>query len=656
MALAASAAYIAAAGVGPWHGWGRFWLGLGGVAIALLLQPVRVPVKVAWAIGVPSGVFSLASIFWAHGHADWARYGAEAAAVFVAIATLFWYARNVMASGTSKASNDRKQRRAQDAQNTATRLDVWEIASPAAMRHEIATTPLRPSIRALGWWARRQLPDSEFGIKLGYLGSRWLQWIPWRQVYAGFRQTTLVFGSPGSGKTGLLAHIAFHAPGALFTTSTRSDLAAWIHAKRLGTWRSPVSLLRRLCRWAFRRVVLGLPRLQVFIWNPTNYITAESNVYWSVLTGCEDYDVAGARAADMLPVDDGNSEARTWKGMGRPWLTVMLYAAANSGRNMRAVLRWNGEEPREDDPMKRCKARDEIERAVIAAGGDRAEVLLADIAEYYTKAVNTRRSVAHTVTEALKWLSYDKARMLGDAPRELVDGLNLRDLITGGHTLHIFGHERQPDLAPLNRCLIGEINDQLRRIAGEQPEERHDPPVLIVADEAWSTRLPFDEMSADMGGRGVPIVASFQSLSQMESKLGDKVASTFLGNANNVVYLNPGNDAGDLTKIAATLGRARYKNVGEDQSQADSHNIRATLDEADLRSMRQGEAAIARFGARMISAKVPQIWDVKGVKKAADLYGDIEVPEMVAEVEDVAVDEPATVVALPEQNGAGVHS
>lgn len=598
--------------------------------------------KAAWTVGLASVAFATGGIATANG-GDRAALVATVAwaapfALFTAGAVV-WVLREVMEPGTTKAKNERRDRRAQTVGNAAGRLDVWEKASLPAMRHQIRTTPIRPSLAALSRWQMLRTPATEFGIHMVYLGAAFLRWIPWRQVFGGWRQTTYLVGAPGAGKTGWLARTAFEAPGCLITTSTRSDLAAWVHEKRLGIWRRPEGGLRRLPRRVLRRPapVAPVPTHKVAIWNPTNYIKAESNVYWSVLVGCDVIDGAEAAAADLIPVRSEGvaAEVAVWEGHARGFLKIMMYAAELSGRNMLAVLGWNGQPPSKDD-RKTCRARQEIEAAVIKGDPATAKVILSELEEHYNKPDRTLGSVTHTVTQALKWLSNPKARLLGDSPREMradPNWLDLRDLIEGHHTLHIFGHERQPELGPLNARLIGELNDQLRRIAGEMPNERHDPPVQIVGDEAWASRMPFAEMSADMGGRGVNLITSWQSLAQMDAKLGPATAAEYRGNVNNAIIMALGNDAEELRRASALFGSARFRNVGEQHDAADSHRWAPLIGEAALGALDEHEAAVKRFGLLPVIGRTIPIWDVPGVRKADDLFGDIDVPDTVEEAE-----------------------
>jgi type IV secretion system protein VirD4 len=72
----------------------------------------------------------------------------------------------------------------------------------------------RPSLR---WWLRLVLPVTGYGVRLGraHLG---------RRVIASMEDQTLVLAAPRTGKSGWLADRFIDHPGAVVTTTTRTDL------------------------------------------------------------------------------------------------------------------------------------------------------------------------------------------------------------------------------------------------------------------------------------------------------------------------------------------------------------------------------------------------------------------------------------------------
>ena len=540
------------------------------------------------------------------------------------IGSLVWFGQDVLLPGTSKGLSERREAQAQRCGGMAGRLDVWELASRSAGLRLIKV--IRPSFNAISRWDLWVLSWARVH-EVGILAVRFglgLSWVPWHRLFIWFEQTTLMFGGPRIGKTLALARMAYKAPGALITTSTRSDLAEWVQDVRSHAtgWRRPPSTrLGKLWWKVLRRVEMDdWPGRAVHVWNPAPEIQIESTVRWSVLSGCEDYDVAKRRANDMIPDNTSdNSDAKRWDGFARVLLGVMMYCARITNRQMRDVYEWLGDQPAENDSTNQCAARREIEAAIDRnPDPEQRRILTAIIGEHYSRAKNTRASVTFTATQALAWLAVPKARDLGDC-RVGVDGektLDMRKLFEGGETLHIIGPDDDPSVTPLNRCLLGEVAYQFRSVANAMPQQRMDPPTLFALDEAGLVaQAPLHRWTADIGGRGGCIVASFQSESQMAETMGSAAARVTMGNANNVIYFGGSNEEEGLTKASNLSGEARFVNIGEDHDAADSHRWAKVISTGQLRAMRKGEVFMFRAELRPVRGKSASILDVPGARR-----------------------------------------
>jgi type IV secretory pathway TraG/TraD family ATPase VirD4 len=70
------------------------------------------------------------------------------------------------------------------------------------------------------------------------------------------------------------------------------------------------------------------------------------------------------------------------------------------------------------------------------------------------------------------------------------------------------------------------IAREARRLAEERPGGRLDSPLSLLRDEAaLICPVPLDRWSADMGGRGVSIIACFQSRAQLVDRYGEAKAA-----------------------------------------------------------------------------------------------------------------------------------
>lgn len=491
--------------------------------------------------------------------------------------TGWWWVRHVARPGTSKTTLARVNARRQRAGGTATRLDVWQYASPQAMR--LQAKVIRPSLRELSRRQLRKVPQGQYCIELVHTGYGWF---PGERVAASYEDTTLLVGGPRSGKTGLLACIARDAPGALVTTSTRSDLAEWVHEVRSRDGRA------------------------VHVWNPSGYVDIPSTVRWSVLTGCQDYTTALRRATALLP-ETGDGEHAYWVGRTRPVLALLMHAAALAGKRMADIQRWITEEPDGDG---RTRAEIEVVEAVMTAGPG-GPLRAAQARQFWGLADRTRKSIVLTMGPALEWLSNDLARELGDSPLGPDSTtLDIPRMIRERETLHILGHEDQTGLGPLNACLVDEIAHQARVISGTMPEDRLDPPLMLCLDElALVCPIPLDRLAADFGGRGVSIIASIQSLAQLKQVWSETKAASIRGLMNNLVVFGGGANAEELRELSILTGAARYENIGEDHDAADSHRWAPVLDEAQIRELGRFQALVLRRGIPPVVGWITPVWD-----------------------------------------------
>ena len=115
------------------------------------------------------------------------------------------------------------------------------------------------------------------------------------------------------------------------------------------------------------------------------------------------------------------------------------------------------------------------------------------------------------------------------------------------------GEEAQ--VAPLVCALTGYIAREARRLAAFCPGGRLDPPLSLRLDEAaLICPVPLHQWSADMGGRGVSIVACFQSRAQLVDRYGDAKAATILNNAGGKVLFGGTGDRDDLIYWSTLAG------------------------------------------------------------------------------------------------------
>jgi type IV secretion system protein VirD4 len=468
---------------------------------------------------------ALALIGWGIAALGWSGTGLKTvgvgAALFV-IVTGWWWARYVARPHTTKALVKRRAELDQRSAGVATPLDIAEIASPKALR--LQGRILRPATwPRLSRWARRRIAATELGVQVAKLG-----WGLWGQtVWSSIEDATMRIGGPRQGKTRTLAPYGERAPGALITTSTRLDLAEALHGVRL-------------------------QRGAVHFFNPTGLGGLPSTVRWRVLDGCEDFETADRRAADLIPPSAGDREV--WDTQARRILALLLHAAALSGKTMRDVVRWSAGTG--DAQLK------EVIEGLVEAGSSSVDRVHA-IREHWRLNDRTKSSITSTIAIPLAWMSNDRARELGDADGDDPQLVNIRDLILRGQTLHLIGHEQHGTISPLIGAFVAEIAHAARTLAANQPGRRLDPPLTMLLDEAAIViPVPLHQWTADMGGSGITIHMSVQSLAQTRGRWGEENANALLGNIACFIVFGGSAIHDDLAPISAMTGRHRMKVLG----------------------------------------------------------------------------------------------
>jgi type IV secretion system protein VirD4 len=493
---------------------------------AAVFAAVRMRYRYPWrpaAVGV-----ALVLIGWAIGAMGWPATAGKVAGVGALIwlaATGWWWGRHVARPHSTKALITRRSELDQRSGGVATLLDVAEIASPKALR--LQARVLRPATTAgMSWWRRWRMSPHQLGVLVAKLG-----WGLWgQQIWASIEDTTLRVGGPRMGKTISLAPYGRSAPGALLTTSTRLDLAQSVHGVRLRHG-------------------------AVHFFNPTGLGGVPSTVRWRVLDGCEDYATADRRAADLIPPSEGDRDL--WDTQARRVLALLMHAAALSGRSMRDVVAWSSGEG--DQALK-----DVIDG--LLDGGPGARDRVSAVQDFWGLNPRTKSSITSTMAIPLAWMNHDAARELGDADRGDPQLINIRELILRGQTLHLIGHEQHGTISPLIGAFVAELAHAARALAGHQPGGRLDPPLTMLLDEAAIViPVPLHQWTADMGGSGINIHISVQSLAQTRARWGEDNADALLANVACFVVFGGSAIHDDLAKISALTGNHRMKVVGVDQ-------------------------------------------------------------------------------------------
>jgi type IV secretion system protein VirD4 len=477
-------------------------------------------------------------------------------------------------SGRTSATVTRWGARARRKAGVASTLDVLRGASGPAMRRKAAT--VRPSLAQLSRAERWRLPVVEVGVLLCRTG--------WVRVWAAVEDVVVAFGGPRVGKSAWLAGRIIDAPGAALVTSTRTDLYEVTHELR--GRRGPVLV--------FNAVGLaGLP----------------STVTFDPLTGCTNPVTAAERATDLLAAGSrsaGSGDREYWEAQARRVLAALLHAAALGGRHMRDVLAWVA------DPE---RAGREV-AALLRKSSEPA--FEQDVTQFITTNERTRTSITSTIMPALGWLTSPAASAAAAPGRSL----DVADLLRSRATVYLLGAE-ETQVAPLVTALTGHVAREARRLAAFRPAGRLHPPLGLFLDEAaLISPVPLQSWTADMGGRGVTIVACFQSRAQLLARYGEHDAATILNNTGAVVVFGGTRDRADL-EVWSTLAGERDEPVltTDLNGRVASRSVRKVpvLAPSQFANLPAGQVVVIRRGLAPVVGRAEAVWrrgDVRALARA----------------------------------------
>lgn len=418
----------------------------------------------------------------------------------------------------SEATVTRWGARVRRKSGVASSVDIARSGSGMAMRRKAPA--VRPSLAPGSPGARLaqlvRLPVIAVGVELCRVGAL--------RVWASIEDVVVVFGGPRVGKTQWLAGRVLDAPGAVLVTSTRTDLLAQTGPLRARTG-------------------------PVLVFNPVGLAGIASTITFDPLTGCVDPVTAHERAEDMLAAANGagGGDREFWDGQARRNLAALLHAAAlgaTAGRalTMLDVQRWLAD-----------LDAAEAEIGELLAGSPEPAFESA-VAQFIATNARTRTSITATIAPAVAWLTHGPARAAAAPVGQGGEPFDVAALLASKATVYLLGGE-EAQVAPLVCALTGHVAREARRLAAQMPGGRLDPPLSLRLDEAaLICPVPLDRWTADMGGRGVNIVACFQSRAQLVDRYGEAKAAVILNNSGARLLFGGTADRDDLTYWSTLAG------------------------------------------------------------------------------------------------------
>ena len=416
------------------------------------------------------------------------------------------------------------------------------------------------------------MPTSAVGVELCRVGLQ--------RVWSSIEDVTLVFGGPRTGKTGWLAGRVLDAPGAAVVTSTRTDLL-------------------ELCAPIRQRT-----RGPVFVFNPVGLGGLRSTISFDPLTGCADPVTAMERATDMVSATSraSHGDAERWDAQARRVLAALLHAAALGGGSMRDVLGWVADNDRAAREVPALLRRSQVETFDKAAE------------QFVTTNDRTRTSITNSIMPALGWLNHpDAAASAAPTDRPF----DVEQLLATKATVFLLGAE-EADTGPLVCALTGHIAREARRLPVLKPSGRLDPPLLLALDEAaLISPVPLENWTADMGGRGVTIIAPFQSRAQLLARYGEHKTATILNNTGSVLLFGGTRDQADLQFWSTLAGeRDERINTTDLHGRVASRTVRKVpvLAPAQIANLPAGKVVVYRRGIAPVIGRARMAWTRSDVR------------------------------------------
>lgn len=442
---------------------------------------------------------------------------------------------------------------------------------------------VRPSLAMLNFRERLRVPFDRFAVRLvriqGWLGRRWL--------YVSIERMTAIIAQAGTGKTGWLANVLLDAKAnPVLVTSMKVDLIAETIDLREEV--GPVDI--------FNPDSIGGPQYA-------------STIKWNMLAGCENPQVAQTRAGYLMAGAKGSSnvgDSEFWKSQGVRILGIYLHAAALGGLPVATVSDWVGR-------AKDSEALQDQLRSLISQS-PQARAMMADLEQWLSTNPNTATSTTTTITNAVRWLSTDAAKLVEVGPGE--ECFNLDRFLTQASTLYLLAEEKDYDaITPLFTAFVGWLYDETRERASKMPKGRLEPHLTMVLDElATICPVPMNRWAPVMRGFNISAHIGLQSISQLEDKYGEKPAKIILDNIFAKMFLGGISDTDLLRDLSLLFGDVPTNEWNPAHQRYDAVS-KAVLAPDRIRDLDIGEALLVVTGlSGAATGRITPYWERKDYK------------------------------------------
>ncbi len=378
---------------------------------------------------------------------------------------------------------------------------AWRWSRLAAVRHGRRVRP------DLSWPARMTRPANRYAWRLGR--GQWF-----KRVFLPAEHQRVIVAPPRMAKTGALAEQILSHPGACVTFSSRADL----YDLTAGT-----------------RVALGPLR----IFNPFGVGDLPSNLYWDIIGGCQDPDVAFQRAAALVG-DVAPGDMAFWLEKAAVSLAMLMHLAAIHGYDMSAVYAW---------------ANKFGQDAVLDATRDPrvSRELAASCMEIFTDS-KSADSIRMTMNRSLSWVTIPQLKAMVTGPQ--AGPFDAAGFAESRGTVYLIMREGATSVAaPLFRALTDHIHRSTILAGSRTPWRKLAPGVFFALDEVANIGVPaLAQKLADSAGYGAFFTIVIHSLAQLRDAYGPDRAAAIWSCCGCKMILPGVDDAETLEHLSTLCG------------------------------------------------------------------------------------------------------
>lgn len=510
-------------------------------------------------IGITLG----AAVYLYLAHGALTLIGTATVAALATIGGLVWWRGGTARTVTRWGEKARRR------SGVATPWQVARVTSWWAMHRKARA--IRPHLQDVGWWQRWWTPTRELGAELCRAAGM--------RVWASVEDVVVIIAGPRRYKTALLGTPVIDAPGALVTTSTRTDMYDLTH--KLRAKKGPI-----------------------WVYNPGAVGDLKSTISFDPVYGCDDPETAIDRAADMIPEkEDQRGESAEWDAQSRRVFAALLHAAGLSGGvyDCHDIQRWAANPDRAGGEVQELLRESPMRESFQSA-----------VEQFITLNTTTRSSITAGILPALQWLHSPSAV----ASTEGGTTFDVANLILSKGTVYLLGRH-EANTAPLLQALTGYIAREGRRLAALPTFDgsrngRLDPPMRIPLDEAARVcPVPLPDWSGDFGGSGIQLMPVFQSLADMVAKYGAAGADRLMNNANVAMFLGGNKAVGDLKAFSELSGERDEVVVtrnGDGDVTSTSVRKAPVLSVGQLASLPKRKAVVYTGEMPIVIGRVVPVW------------------------------------------------